>query len=88
MTLELDKVFSKIGLNINFDKTTVMTNRILKNKIKVKNQELEAVDGYVCLGHKINLHRENQTVEVYRRRNLAWGAFGKLKNALKNEKCQ
>jgi len=41
-------------------------------QVTVNDQPLEVVSKYVCLGHKIQLGKENQSSEITRRIGLSW----------------
>jgi hypothetical protein len=83
MIKELQDASSKIGLEMNVDKTKILSPT--QEKISINNKNIEVVNDYVYLGHKIKLGKENQTAELSRRIGLSWAAFGKLQHILKNK---
>lgn len=50
----------------------------------LKRKEMKNVDCNVYLGYKITLGRENQTIEINRRKRLVWASARKL-STLKNK---
>jgi hypothetical protein len=84
MLQELHEQSKKVGLKMNLTKTKVMSPDSLTFRIDQTN--LETVQEYVYLGHKMKLGRENQTADLFRRTGLAWAAFSNMKHVLKNKK--
>lgn len=82
MLRELNVKAGKAGLKINLNKTKTMCKE--DPHITIDQCHIENVVKYIYLGHLIQLGRDNQTAEIYRRRRLAWSAFGKLGYILKN----
>lgn len=74
----------KVGLEINLDKTNVMTNHI-KIPIYLKNRPLNYVDTYIYLGKQISFNQHNNEQEVDRRVNITWKKFWSLKEVLKSD---
>lgn len=68
---------------MNLKKTKVLSN--LNHPFYIDHTQLEIVEEYVYLGHKIKLGRQNQTADLNRRTGLAWAAFSKMKHILKNK---
>lgn len=85
MLQELQQVCAEVGLHINISKTKFMTNLVPSGNILVDDKVIEMVDKYTYLGHEIRISRDNQTCELSRRTNLAWAAFGKLRDVLKGD---
>lgn len=83
MLLKLERESAKIGLSINLSKTKTMCHEVIK--ITFKNKYIENMNSYLYLGHKITLGRGNETIEINRRKRLAWASFGKLSSTLKNK---
>ncbi|KAL1446466.1 hypothetical protein WDU94_013973 [Cyamophila willieti] len=71
----------KRGLEMNINKTKVMTNSE-KAKIMLGQEELKYEDTYIYLGHTISM-KTHLDEEINRRINLAWGKFWSLKKILK-----
>lgn len=67
---------------MNIEKTKVMGE---DPSVTNGNQLTENVPNYIYLAHTRPLDKENQTIEINRRKRLAWTAFSKLKNSLKNK---
>jgi hypothetical protein len=81
---EVNEASRKIGLEMNLQKTKVLSSETIN--IVVNGERIEQVQEYVYLGHKIKLGRENLEAEVSRRISLSWAAFGKLKDTLCSKK--
>ena len=80
MLNDLSRVSQLVGLQMNMDKTKVMSNaHVIPVPVLVGNAILEVVDHYVYLGQTVQLGRSNFEKEISRRIQLGWGAFGKLK---------
>ncbi|KAI5749413.1 hypothetical protein M8J76_007135 [Diaphorina citri] len=76
------RVRSKLrGLEININKTKLMTNRE-KKKIMLGEEELKYEDAYVYLGQTIVM-RKHLDEEIHRRINLAWKKYWSLKKIMK-----
>ncbi|CAG9830961.1 unnamed protein product [Diabrotica balteata] len=83
MLQDLQRVSQKVGLEINFAKTKMMTNLVPSGPLKLENWNIETVDKYIYLGHEIQISRDNQTCELSRRIALGWATFGKIKDVFK-----
>ncbi len=84
MLAKLNEESKKMGLRINKEKTKIMFNKFAKPKTIIMDQStIENVSSYVYLGQQININ-ENQEKEIKRRIQLAWYAFGKLKETFKS----
>ncbi|KAH1015706.1 hypothetical protein HUJ04_007048 [Dendroctonus ponderosae] len=79
---ELHQASMAVGLEINLDKTKVLSHSRIA--MTVNSFVLEVVERYVYLGHTIMLGAENQTAQISRRIGLSWAAFGKLGHILKD----
>ncbi|CAG9826656.1 unnamed protein product [Diabrotica balteata] len=84
MLQELYTATKRVGLKIFFSKTQFMTDLVHNKNISVEDKDIEPVDSYKYLGHEIRISRDNQTIELKRRINLAWAAFGKIKNIFRS----
>jgi hypothetical protein len=82
MLRQLNRMSEAVGLQMNLNKTKVMTES--DEDVIVNGQRLEKVSHYIYLGHTMKLGRENQCAEVRRRIQLSWAAFGKLRHVMKN----
>lgn len=83
MMQELSDASNRCGLEMNLDKTKVMTNTESNATIKVDHAVIERVDKYVYLGQEIVTGKKNQTNEINRRVRLAWAAYSNLEFAFK-----
>lgn len=72
----------KVGLEMNFDKTKIMTNGC-KRIIKVEGEPIEFVDDYVYLGKLVSF-RDVDKEEIERRIAITWKKFWSLKEILKS----
>lgn len=70
MINELSLATQKVGLNINKQKTKVMTNLIIGGNTTIDNETLKEVREYKYLGHELRITRDNQTYELQRRISL------------------
>ena len=70
----LSEEATKVGLNINIDKTEVMLFNIKNEAVKLNGQELKTVQDFKYLG----AHMESTLSDVNSRRGQAIGAFNKL----------
>lgn len=48
------------------------------NVLNIENQEIKNLEGYVYLGHQIELGKENQKAEITRKVSISWAAFGNI----------
>lgn len=84
MIQELNDASLRVGLEMNLDKTKIMTNMNGHNiNITVNQTTIEQVGKYVYLGQEIRMGKENQTCEIFRRIKLMWAAYSKLDFAFK-----
>lgn len=72
----------EVGLEMNLDKTKIMSNSI-KHPIYLDEKPLEYVDSYIYLGKQISFGKQNNELEVERRISGAWKKFWSLKDILK-----
>ncbi|CAG9828956.1 unnamed protein product [Diabrotica balteata] len=87
MMKELDVEAGKIGLNMNYSKTKIITNTNKDITMRIGQDEIEQAQEYIIyLSQTIKLNKENQTAEIKRRVRLAWAAFSKLRYILKNKR--
>ena len=85
---ELNKESKKVGLHMNFSKTDVMHNKLIKDKgttIKIENKELKKVDHYIYLEQQISMNLSKED-KIKRRITLGWQAFGRAISTFKNNK--
>lgn len=86
MVQELAEASQKIGLEMNINKTKIMTNNQEDRRdIVINDTVIERVDKYIYLGHEIRVGKENQEAEVRRRITAGWSAFGKLNQVWKTK---
>lgn len=76
---ELSRTSQLYGLQMNFNKTKVMTNcPDITTDISVENVIIAMVDIYVYLGQEVLMGKENQTNEINKRIRSAWKAYYKI----------
>lgn len=61
-----------------------MTNLVPSRNINVGDNEVEFVEKYIHVGHKIKITRDNQICELWKRINLAWAANGEFKDIFRS----
>lgn len=83
MICSLDQESHKIGLEMNINKTRIMTNSYEK-PIKLNGKPLEYVQKYIYLGKQISFSNSNEE-EIERRINITWKKFWSLKEILKGD---
>ena len=74
----------KVGLEINLNKTNIMTNHT-NLPVYLKNMPLTYVDTYIYLGKQISFNQHNNELEVERRVNITWKKFWSLKEIFKSD---
>lgn len=74
----------KSGLQMNANKTKVMTNSIQK-PVKVFGQQIDYVQEYVYLGKQVSLNKNSNKEEVDRRINSAWKKYWLHRDILKGD---
>jgi hypothetical protein len=84
MMNSLNKESLEVGLEMNFDKTKVMTNHI-ELPIKVCETTIEYVGSYIYLGKKISFDPNSAPDEIKRRINLSWNKYWALKEVFKSD---
>ena len=86
MMVEMVSESKKVGLQINLDKTRVMSNNFACDDIKilVEGQEIKKVEEYVYLGQLITGDGQKEK-EVKRRITLGWKAFGRANMIFKSK---
>lgn len=82
MIRALDHESKKVGLEMNTNKTKIMTNSF-KRPIRANGHEIEYVDSYIYLGKRVSFNAESNLEEITRRISLAWKKFWSLKEILK-----
>ncbi|CAF4752909.1 unnamed protein product [Pieris macdunnoughi] len=82
MMRSLDCESSKIGLEMNVNKTKILTNN-RERQIVIKGNNIEYVRQYIYLGKQISFKTSNNEEEVTRRINTTWKKFWALKEILK-----
>lgn len=81
MLNDLSRASIRVGLKMNSEKTKVMgTTNKPEEQVRVGGQIVERVEEYVYLGQIIRLGRDSYAREIERRVQLAWAAFGKLRD--------
>lgn len=70
---------NKASQNTGEDKCLFMTNLVPTKCLSVNSRRVELRTLYRYLGHDIGIGQDNQTVELTRRINLTWIAFGNLR---------
>ena len=87
MLQDLQSKSLKVDLQINIEKTEVMTNNKIQqnNNIRLKGKLIEFAKNYVYLGQNTNHKDTNQDKETQRRIQLGWRAFGRLNYIFKSE---
>lgn len=84
MIQELNNASVRCGLEMNLDKTKIMTNCFNTTSIiKVNDTVIERVTKYVYLGQEVVMGKDNQANEIDRRIRLAWAAYSKLEFAFR-----
>ena len=83
MLKQLAKESKKVGLDMNTEKTKVMTN-YLKKQIKVNENVIEYVDEYIYLGQIIS-PADSMSREIERRVCNAWKKYWSLKEVMKSK---
>lgn len=83
MIREIHAASKKIEMRLNLNKTKIISGN--QKQFIVENLKIERVNDYVYLGHILKLGKQNQVVEINRRIRMAWGAFGRLGETLKNK---
>ncbi|KAJ2946424.1 hypothetical protein O0L34_g12464 [Tuta absoluta] len=79
----LHKASKEIGLEINFEKTKIMTNHT-KTLIKVEEDSIEYVDEYIYLGKLVSFD-DTDKKEIDRRITTAWNRYWSLKHIFKSK---
>ncbi|XP_045500075.1 uncharacterized protein LOC123697576 [Colias croceus] len=83
MINELNQASKNIGLEINIDKTKIMTNHT-ETPILL-DSPLEYVNKYIYLGKQISFSKERNLEEVNRRVAITWSKFWSFKEILKSQ---
>ena len=84
MMQTLDNESRKVGLQMNANKTKVMTNS-KTNLIRISGKHIEYVKEYVYLGKQVSFSMRNNEEEVDRRINCTWKKFWSQKEILKGD---
>lgn len=87
MMRSLDDESSSIGLEMNVNKTKIMTNSH-KRYIEIKGNNIEYVNNYIYLGKQVSFNKYNNEEEITRRINITWKKFWSLKEVLKGNYSQ
>jgi len=82
MMKHLNEKSREIGLEMNIDKTKIMSP--IKIELSLCNKNIENVDEYVYLGHLVKLGKDSEDSEIPRRLKLSWDAFKELEYVLRN----
>lgn len=82
MMRSLDFESSKIGLEINVNKTKILTNNV-ERPIVIKGNNMEYVNEIIYLGKQISFKTSSNEEEVTRRINTTWKKFWALREILK-----
>lgn len=83
MINELNCVSRDIGLELNIDKTKIMSNNAHR-PIFVENRQLEYVQQYIYLGKQLSLSKSRHCDELERRITMTWNKFWSHKEVLKS----
>ena len=84
MMNDLQQASTKVGLEMNLDKTKVMTN-YRKTPIMVNNIPLEFIEKYIYLGKQISFSKGRNAEEVARRVAITWKKYWAHKNIFKSQ---
>lgn len=84
MMKSLDHESSKIGLEMNVNKTKILTNNY-ERPIMIKENTIEYVSDYIYLGKQISFKISNNEEEVTRRINATWKKFWSLREIFKGK---
>ncbi|XP_052738156.1 uncharacterized protein LOC128198192 [Bicyclus anynana] len=84
MVNSLNEASKKAGLEINFNKSKIMTNHI-ETPIIVENTQLEFINKYIYLGKQISFQNDRNEEEIERRIKFAWNKFWSMKEVLKSQ---
>lgn len=84
MINDLHQASTKVGLEMNLDKTKVMTNHH-KSPILIDNIPLEFVEEYIYLGKQISFNRKRNLEEVDRRVAITWKKYWAHKEIFKSQ---
>ena len=84
MLQEIHNKSKSVGLQLNFNKTKIMTNHI-KHPILIGNHQIEYVSEYIYLGQTISFTNRSDK-EINRRITLTWKKFWSLAFILLNKK--
>lgn len=71
MIQELQVASKKVGLQMNMNKTKIITKTGENMNININGTKLEQVEEYIYLGQRIKLNKENQDTEIRRRIKLS-----------------
>jgi hypothetical protein len=86
MIEELDSKASKIGLEISFEKTKILTNiETTQNCFMFKNQSIEIVKSFKYLGEEFSFDKNAIDKEIENRISAAWKSFWSLKKFFKGK---
>lgn len=84
MVNDLNQASTKVGLEINLEKTKIMTNRSV-TPILINNTPLEFVTKYIYLGKQISFSKERNIEEINRRVAITWNKFWHHREILKSQ---
>ncbi|CAK1583094.1 unnamed protein product [Parnassius mnemosyne] len=84
MIQNLQTESARVGLQMNLQKTKLMTNST-KPTIKIGNEKLEYVDTYIYLGKQVSFHQNNNIKEIIRRINISWKKYWAHKEIMKGD---
>lgn len=74
----------RVGLEINYSKTKVMTNSS-KNPITIGDEHIEYVNQYPYLGKQISFDPKSNEKEIERRTKTTWNKYWSQKETLKSD---
>lgn len=80
---QINEESKKAGLQINIEKTKIISNRNLNMDIGLENSTIEKVEEFTYLGQLISME-ECQTKEINARITKAWKSYWTLKDILKS----
>lgn len=84
MVNDLNQASTKVGLEMNLQKTKIMTNGSV-TPIMINNTPLEFVEKYIYLGKQISFSKERNMDEINRRVAITWNKFWYHKEIFKSQ---
>lgn len=84
MINELQGASARVGLEMNLEKTKVMTNSNI-TPVLINDEPLEYVESYTYLGKQISFRKDRNIEEINRRAAITWKKFWAQKEVLKSK---